>query len=396
MKYIIIGNGIAGVEAAVNIRKNDAHGEIEIFSQEDSLLYYRPRLIEYLSGQVEPEKLLTYKQEWYEERNIKNILGVNIKEIRKESKEIIDTQDKRYKYDKLLLAVGARAFLPDTPGVDKMGVFSLRTIADAERIKSYCKKVKNVVIIGGGLLGIETANNLLNLGVKVKVIEYSDRLLSRQLDNEGSEILEETLKNKGIEFVLKETVKEIYGNDSANNTQGTVKSILLGSGAIIEADAVIYSVGVRGRLELAQAIGLNINRGVLVNEYMETSQQDIYAAGDAIEINNTCYGLWIPAKEQGKIAGENMAGVRNPYSMTPLETRLKITDITLFSAGDIHNQDAKVKLSRENGVYRKLVIKDNKLIGAIVLGDRKEEMLISKVYAGKASLDEIDLSKYKG
>jgi nitrite reductase (NADH) large subunit len=387
MKYIIIGNGVAGVEAALAIRNNDMGGEIIIVSEENNLLYYRPRLIDYISGSVTFEKILSYKESIYEEKNIKNILGTRIVDIDKYKKEIKDEKGKVYKYDKLLLALGANPFIPPTNGNEKEGVFSLRTKEDAGKINSYCKGLKNVLVIGGGLLGIETANSLLKIVESVTVVEYFDRLLPRQLDAEGSKILQDKLSDKGINFILGDTVKEIQGEDKVNK-------VILNSGKEINVDAVIYSIGIRCRLDLAKQADINVNKGILVTENMETSADDIYAAGDVIELKGSLFGQWMPAKQQGNIAGINMSGTKTEYKIAPIETRLKITDISLFSVGSFDSKEGDVKVSKEDGIYRKLVIKDGNIIGAIIMGDKKEELLISKILNGKASLEQVDMNKY--
>lgn len=387
MKYLIIGNGVAGVEAAISIRNNDQDGEIIIITEENNLMYYRPRLIEYISGSVEFSKILAHKEDYYKDKKIKHVLSTTVTSIDTKNKKVIDNNNNEYGYDKLLLAVGANPFIPPTKGNDKGGVFSLRTKEDADNINKYCKDLKNVVVIGGGLLGIETANSLLKIVENVTIVEYFDRLLPRQLDVEGAKVLEKELTNKGINFVLGDTVTEIVGDNSVNK-------VILNSGKEIEADAVIYSIGIRCRLDLAKSTGLDINKGIIVNENMRTSNEDIYAAGDVVEFNERLFGQWIPAKEQGSIAGENMSGNKKEYKLTPVEARLKVTGISLFSVGKVDDEEKDIKVSKEDGIYRKLVFDKGNLVGAIIVGDKKEELLVSKVLSGKASIDEIDLGKY--
>ncbi len=384
MKYLIIGNGVAGVEAAFSIKKEDISANITIVAESENEFYYRPRIIEYLAGKVEFEKLKAYKKEKYEENGIKIFTGEKITDVDIIKKEVKTDTGKIYGYDKMLLAVGARPFIPDIPGISKKGVFRFRGITDADEIIKSAKESKNAVVLGGGLLGIETANSLCATGINVTVVEYFDRLLPRQLDKEAAEILQNILNKKGINFILNDSAKEIKGTEKT-------EEIELKSGKKIPADMIVISAGVRPRLELAQKINLEINRGIVVNENMETSEKDIYAAGDVIEYSNICYGLWIPAKEQGIIAGKNMTGKREKYTGTPMETRLKVTDVTLFSAGDFEGKNAdSIKIIKDINSYKKFVIKEGKLIGTIVLGDNKTAILAGKIFEGKEDIKVID------
>jgi|AntAceMinimDraft_16_1070373.scaffolds.fasta_scaffold01477_6 nitrite reductase (NADH) large subunit len=381
MKYIIIGNGIAGTEAAKAIRKNDEEGEITIISQSKNLFYYRPRLIDYIADDVTIDDITTFKQNFYIKNKIKNVLNETIINIDATKQTVSTLSNKTYKYDKLLLAQGARPFIPPIKGVEKKGVFTLRDIADSDNIKAYCKNKKNIVIIGGGLLGIEVANSLLKTGAKITIIEFSKFILPRQLDADGSEILINLLKQKGLLFKLGYSTTNINGNETA-------KSISLNSGEELDADVVLLSVGVRPRLELAKKTDIKINKGVIINDFMETSVKNIYAAGDISEHKNICYGLWLPAKEQGLAAGQNMADVKTKYSGSKIEARMKVTGISLFSVGDFNKKNAEVKTIKKDMTYQKIVFKDNILYGAISIGDAKFASSLSKIYEEKLDINE--------
>jgi len=376
MRYLIIGNGIAGVEAAINIRKIDKKGNITIITKSENLSYFRPRLIDYLANKATFKEIIAKQKDFYEEKRIKNIFNTKITGIRLEAKNIIDSSGMTFKYDKLLLATGARPFLPPIEGTDKKGVFAFRQKKDADNIKLFCKDKKDVVIIGGGLLGLEIANSLTILGKKVTIIEYFNQLLPRQLDEQGAEVLKTILERKGLSFKLGNITEKIDGKEK-------VERVILKSGEIVKTDAVIISAGVRPRLELAKEIKVEINRGVKVNDYMETSIKDIYAAGDIAEHRETNYGLWIPSKEQGEIAGKNMAGEKIKYKGSSFETRLKVTGITLFSAGEFNAKDGEIKTLQGDDVYKKIISKNKKLYGAIILGDDKAALLASKIFKDK-------------
>ena len=380
MRYLIIGNGIAGVEAALNIRKIDKKGNITIITKSENLSYFRPRLIDYLANKVTFKEIIAKQKDFYEEKRIKNVFNTKITGIRLEAKNVIDSSGVTFKYDKLLLATGAKPFLPPIDGTDKKGVFTFRQKEDADNIKLFCKDKKDVVIVGGGLLGLEVANSLTILGKKVTIIEYFNQLLPRQLDEQGAEVLKTILERKGLSFKLGNITEKIDGKDK-------VERVILKSGEIVKTDAVIISAGVRPRLELAKDINVEINRGVKVNDYMETSIKDIYAAGDIAEHRETNYGLWIPSKEQGEIAGKNMAGEKIKYKGSSIETRLKVTGITLFSAGEFNAKDGEIKTLQEDNVFKKIIIKNKELYGAIILGDDKAAILASKIFKDKKHIN---------
>lgn len=381
MRYLIIGNGVAGTEAATTIRKNDDKSEITIITKSNNLFFFRPRLIDYIAGNVSVDKITPFKKNFYQDNNIKIILNETVTDIDDVKQTVSTLSNKTYEYDKLLLAQGAKPFIPPIEGVAKKGVFTLRGIADADNIKEYCQNKKNIIIIGGGLLGIEVANSLLNTGANITIVEFFDYLLPRQLDADGSELLSNLLKQKGLSFKLGCSTTSINGDES-------VKSITLNSGEELVADAVLLSTGIRPRLELTKNTDIKINKGIIINDFMETSVKNIYAAGDISEHNNICYGLWIPSKEQGFSAGQNMTNVKTKYSGSKIETRMKVTGISLFSAGDFNKEDVEIKTIKHDSIYKKIVFKNNILYGAISLGDNKFAITLSKIFEEKLSLKE--------
>jgi nitrite reductase (NADH) large subunit len=382
MKYLIIGNGVAGDEASIMIRKNDATAEITIISESTNYFYYKPKLINYLANEISLNEFTIHKKEFYEKINIKNILNTKIIKI-DPNKNIVTAEDKtEYEYDKLLLATGSSAFIPPIKGANKNGVFSIREVEDCDNILEYIKDKNNIVVIGGGLLGLETANSLRSLDKKVIIIEYFDRLLPRQLDNDGANLLKNMLEKKGLNFILAGVVETIEGKDK-------VDKVVLKSGKEIKADAVIISAGIRGRIELTKDIGIKINKGVIVNDFMQTSIENIYCAGDLVEHNEKLYGIWKASKEQGEIAGLNMVGVKTKYNGTLFSNVLKVTGIDLYSAGDFNAENGEILISKNENEYKKVIIENNKLIGAIVLGNENAVKIASKVFEGKISVEEI-------
>lgn len=384
MRYVIIGNGVAGMDAAVNIRKNDPHGDITIISQSNNLTYYRPRLIDYLAGKVPFEKILVKPMSFYEENSINLALGEEVVSIDSKNQEIVLESGKTMAYDKLLLATGARCFVPPVKGSDKDNVLTFRNKTDTDEIHKICDGAKKFVVIGGGLLGLETANSLKNLGVEdVTVIEFFDRLLPRQLDTAGAAILQKQLEEKGLKFLLGKETSEITG-------EGKDLKVVLKSGETIDTNGVVFSTGIRPRLELAKTAGVETNKAVIVNDHLETSVKNIYAAGDLVEHNGICYGLWLPAKDQARTAALNMTGSEAVYEGTPFEARLKITGISLFSAGDFNAEDCEVKVAANDTHYKKFVVKDGKLVGVIILGDNSAAIKAAKIFEGKSDIGGID------
>jgi len=384
-KYLIIGNGVAGTTAADYIRLNDPNGEITIVSGEDLPFYYRVRLPDLLGGEVAESELIAKKKEWYDERKIFLKLENRIIHTGPEEKTAVAENGDSLGYDRLLLANGSHPFIPPIKGSQKKGVFVLHTVKDVRAISQYAEKIKDVVLIGGGLLGLETANALHKRGKDITVVEFFPRLLPRQLDIDGAARLQRFFENMNFAFRLGVTTREITGADS-------VEQVLLDNGDVLPAEMVIVSAGVRPNLELAGMLGLNKDKGIIVNERLQTSGPDIYAAGDVIEFHGRTYGIWPAAMEQGKIAGINIAGGNAIYKGTTMSNILKVAGIDLASAGEIdENNRYDVKIIATETVYKKVVIDHDKVIGCIMLGDRKNfNRISSAISSGENILPELD------
>jgi len=385
MKYIIIGNGVAGTTAAANIRKIDNEGEITIVSDEAYSFYSRIRLIDYLAGETDEQGLVIYKDAWYEKNNIKLLLNTPVSEIDKDRKEIVIPLGNRLKYDKLLIATGGFSFVPPIPGSDKKGVFSLRTLNDAIAIKKFAGQAKNVALIGGGVLGLEVGNSLRKAGHPVTVIEFFPRLLPKQMDVEGAQILQAQMEKMGFAFYLGEKTREIFGDEKAGGVR-------LENGTIIDCEMVIISAGVRPNIELANKLGVKYSKGLPVNDRMETEIPDIYAAGDLIEHRGNCYGIWPAAEKHGEVAGINMSGGNAIYTGTVPSNVLKIVGIDLIAAGDIDaegKRESIVQKDREKSIYRKLVIMDTAICGCILYGNIEGWKKIKKAIDEKKDISSV-------
>jgi len=384
MHYCIIGNGVAGSEAALAIRSVDNSSAITIITQSAYHMYYRPRLIEYLAGEIKPENLYIYKPTVYDEKRIEILFKTEVVDIDKNDKMITLHNGSKIKYDKLCIATGAAPNMPDITGKNLKGVFTIRDIEDADAIIAHIENAsnKNIAVVGGGLLGLETAYSLCKRGFHVTVIEFFDRLLPRQLDSEGAALLQKLLEQKGLEFILSDSVTNIIGDSY-------VQKVQCKSGKELNAATVIFSMGIKARTDLAKVCGLAVNRGIVINNYLQTSEPDIFASGDPTEYNGICYGIWPAARQQGKLAGLNMAGARQEYKGTLLSVLLKITGIDLYSAGDFSTQDTKSIVHKADSIYAKFLYNDSEPVAAMVIGDMNIIKLARNVMEKKAEINEL-------
>ncbi|MFX1437418.1 MAG: FAD-dependent oxidoreductase [Promethearchaeota archaeon] len=386
MKVVIIGNNISGTFTAQNMRSLNDEVEIEIYSQEKYPYYTRVKLPELISGKVTINDLIVFKEEWYKKKNINLHLDKKVNKIDPNSKLIyIEGVESPISYDRLILALGSTPNIPPIKSAvqmkeEKKGVFTLRTIDDALEIKEYIQKkdVEKAIIIGGGLLGLELANQINDSDLNTTVVEFFPRLLPRQLDEECALMLKEEIENRGIKVVLDAVTEEILGN-------GEVTGIKLKNGKKLDANIVLIQAGIQPTIELAKEAKIQTNRGIVVNEFLETSQKNIYAVGDCIEYNNQIWGIIPACMEQSKIVAASALHLQKvDYKGTTPKNTLKIVGLELTSMGVIDPSkeegggwDILKKADKKDCCYQKLVIKGSKLKGAILFGDNKA---VSYVY----------------
>jgi NAD(P)H-nitrite reductase large subunit len=362
-KYLIIGNGVAGTTAAQEIRKNDSQGSITMVTEETTPYYSRIKLPDYIAGIADKSDLILKKEQWYKDNNIDLKTGVLITGVDHLKKQAKDQAANIFEYDSLLIATGSNPFVPPIEGSKMVNVFTLKSEKDAGDIVKASDNAINVAAIGGGLLGIEAAHALVKRGLNLTIIEFFDRLLPRQMDSEGAQLLKKMLEDQGFQFRLAAKTKQIQGDNA-------VTGVELDSGEVIPAEMVLLSAGVRANLVLPQQLNLNTDMGVVVDEHMETSINGIYAAGDIAQFEKTNFCIWPEAQEQGRIAGVNMAGGKDSFKPIVPSNRLKVAGIDLGSAGDIDPDGVhEIEIEKSDTVYRKLVKKDGKLVGCIMLGD---------------------------
>lgn len=382
-KYLIIGNGIAGLAAAREIRANDEEGAVVMVSSEPTLTYYRVKLTEYISKDFADEDLLVSKENWYQDKNIKVILRKFVEYVDIENNRVKLDDGQEVEYEKLLVATGSRPFIPPINGKYKEGVFALRTLKDLHYIKDYMKSCEEVSVIGGGLLGLEAAWSLKQLGKEVSIIEFAPYLLPRQLDKEIANKLEEKLSEMGFKVYLSSQAEEITG-------EGTATGIKLNGERNIKADAILVSSGIRPNLDLVRDTTIEYDKGIKVDKHLKTNIENVYAAGDVVEIGKMVLGLWTAGNEQGKIAGANMTGKELEYNHPKIFTTLQIGDIELFSAGIINDFDKVYEYKDEKeDIHHKIFTKDGKIVGVILFGDLKQINALRN-----AVISNIDVEEY--
>lgn len=367
MEILIVGSGAAAVAAAEAARKRNQVCSITIISEDRHMPYYRPALSDLLCEDLSDEELFIHEPSWYEEQNIKLMLGRRVAAIDVSAKKITLDDGTQMSYDRLILAAGSRPNrLANLPGADKTGVFALRSLDDCLSIKERAKTAKAAVIVGGGVLGLEAAWSLRRLGLDITILENAPRLLPRQLDQKGSEILENAVAEAGIKIVRGASLAEILGDTE-------VKGVKLSDGQVIDAGMVLFSIGVTPNAELAREAGMNVNRGIIVNDMMKTSADDVYAAGDVAEYEGAVSGLWPQALEQGRIAGANAVGDKQKYKPAIPATYLDAFGLTIVAIGDVGNTPDTVYRTVEvndpaNRTYKKYYFVDGTIKGAVLVG----------------------------
>jgi len=384
MKIVIVGNGLAGTLAAKTARELDPEAGIEIFAEEKYAYYPRPNLIEFLAGRLPYEKLFAFPENWNVRQRIDVHLGAKVAKIRPAERTVETGSGGVFPYDALLLASGARAAVPPLTGSGLKGVFVLRTLDDALAILDHLRTHAHVAVLGGGLLGLEIARAIRGRGAEVSVVEFFDRLLPRQLDPAAAGILKHQIEKTGISVHLGAVSREILG-------AAEVRGIRFESGDEVEADLVVIAAGVKPELALAKDAGLTVERGIVVDDRLRTSRPEIFAAGDVAEHQGRVYGI-IPASfEQARAAAGNMLGMDMPYSGTVPSNTLRVAGLYVTSAGEVNPEarghEVLVRSVPEDGLYKKIVLKEGRLVGAIWMGTKKGALEIGRFVALKKDVE---------
>lgn len=367
-KHVIVGSGVAGMTTALSLTRYD-DAEIALYTKDQHTYYYRPEVTNYLAGQKTMDEICRRPVSWYEKRGIAMHLDTCVTEVLPDQQEIVLEDGTHVAYDRLLLAPGSRPFVPPINGVDKQGVFTIRTLSDAKAIQDYVTNAEceHAVVIGGGLLGLEGARGLKGMGLDVTIVELLPRLMPLQMDEKGGEVLQDFVEAQGYHVRVGDSAQAIEGDER-------VTSILLRSGETRHADIVIIATGVRPNTQLAEDAGLDVNKGIEVDRHLQTRDPNIYAAGDAAQCMGQIWAIVPPAQSQARVAAANMAGGEKIYDDIPPSTSLKVVGIDVNSIGEVHPEKDKdfVEIRRidaENYGYEKIVLQDHKIVGTIVIGD---------------------------
>jgi nitrite reductase (NADH) large subunit len=369
-KLVLVGNGMAGVRAIEEVLKiSEDLFDITIFGSEPHPNYNRILLSKVLQGDTKVKDITLNDWEWYEENNITLYTGETVTKVNSDMKVVVTDKERVVPYDELIIATGSVPFILPLPGADKQGVTAFRDIKDTDIMLEASKNYKKAAVIGGGLLGLEAARGLLNLGMDVSVIHIAPTLMERQLDETAGKLLQKELENQGMKFLLEKSTEEIYGTDR-------VEGLKFKDGTHLEADLVVMAVGIKPNIELAKESGIAVNRGIIVNDYLQTDVPNVYSVGECAEHNGIPYGLVAPLYEQAKVLASHMCGLESaPYKGSVLSTQLKVSGVEVFSAGDFTEDEEKKSIKifdEQDGIYKKIVLKGNKIVGAVLFGDSKE------------------------
>ena len=370
-RLLVVGNGMAGVACVEQILRHRHDFEITIFGDETHVNYNRILLSMVLAGEKSASDIVLNDIDWYQSNRIGARFGLRVTAIHRDRRLIVADDGSESEYDRLILATGSSAFVPQIPGIGKKNVHVFRTLDDTRALLEKSRPGVKAVVIGGGLLGLEAARGLQLRGCDVTVVHLMDTLMERQLDPTGGLFLKRKMETLGVQVLLGSQTQELLGN-------GRVEGLRFASGDELEADLVVIAAGIRPNAALAQSAGLEVRRGIVVNDYMETSDPDIFAVGECTEHRGQTFGLIAPLLEQGKVLAATITGNRGPvFSGSVPAAKLKIMGVDIFSAGAIDDSQPGMEVVRyedpAEGVYKKLLVKDNRLHGIVLVGDASDE-----------------------
>ena len=366
-KLVLVGNGMAGVRTLEELLKLDPDlYDITVFGSEPYGNYNRIMLSPMLAGEKTLSDIMLNDPSWYQENNIVLHTNSKVLEIDRFNRRVMAENGNSARYDRLILATGSSPFMLPVAGTALPGVLTYRDVADVNAMLAASKSYKKAVVIGGGLLGLEAANGLMQQGMQVSVVHITDSLMDRQLDHPAADLLKTSLQARGLEFLMNTKTVEIVGDQR-------VRAVKFADGAQVSADLVVMAVGIVPNIELAQKANIHCQRGIVVSDTMQTFDPNIYAVGECVEHRAVCYGLVAPLFDQAKVCANHLAQIgtkRYPGSLT--STKLKVTGIDLFSAGEFNetpDDETLVLQDPAQGVYKKVVIENNRIKGAVLYGD---------------------------
>jgi nitrite reductase (NADH) large subunit len=355
---VIVGAGPVGQRLVTELRRHDAEHEIVMFGDEPWAPYDRVRLSSWLAGEAPGTEAI------HEDAHMRVYLGMSISRIDRSRREVIDGNGIACPYEKLVLATGSSARIPSVPGAGLPGVFTFRNLSDAQSLMARSVRSRHMVVIGGGLLGLETARALYRFNTRITVIEHATRLMFQQLDEDCADLLQQHVRALGIEVLTNVRVLHIRGGAS-------MEGVLLADGRFIECDTVVMAAGITPNIQLAQECGLHTGRGILVDDHMQTSDADIFAVGECAEHRQTVYGLVAPGFEQAAVAAHALTGHNAEYTGSMTATRLKVVGYPVMSVGTVETEWPRRTLvyrGQHAGVLRKVFLDGNRLDAAMAVG----------------------------
>ncbi|NNP75874.1 nitrate reductase [Acinetobacter sp. Ac_3412] len=380
LKLVLIGNGLAGMRCLEDLldMAPDRY-DITVIGEEPWGNYNRIMLSPVLSGEKTIDDIMLHPHAWYSDKGIQFIADDPAIKIDRTRKVVHTEKGESVDYDRLIIATGSSPFVPPVQGVDLKGVISFRDIYDVNTMIKYCETKKNAVVIGGGLLGLEAAYGLKQRGMNVTVLHLMDRIMERQLDGRASRMLRHSIEQKGINIITEANTEALIGED------GHVSQIRLKDGTVLDADLVIFAVGIRPNIALAQSAGLRCNRGILVNDTMQTFDPSIYAVGECIEHRNQTFGLVEPLWGQAFICATHLAEHGSLTFKSPtVPTQLKVSGVDVFSAGNFEPKEDYEDIilnDDKRQIYKRIIIQKDKVIGAVLFGDTEDGMWYAELIA---------------
>ncbi|GHT49902.1 FAD-dependent oxidoreductase [Endomicrobiia bacterium] len=393
MRYLIIGNSAAGISAADIIRTNDTKGSVTIISDEEFDAYGRPLISYYLNGKVEPENMRYRSVDFYKSGNIEVLLNTEAKKIDTEKKEVLVNGDKKLGYDKLLIATGSSPFIPQIKNLDfnkQKNVFTFLTYRESIRLKEKITKKSRVVVAGAGLIGLKAAEGLSKQVESITVIDLADRVMASVLDKPAADIIQNHIEQNDINFELQTSISEVRGEKD-------VSKVVLSNGRVLECDILIVAVGVRPNTDLAKTAGIKTSKGIVVDEYMQTSEKDIYAAGDCVEsldllLNESrVLALWPNASNQGEIAGLNMIGAKTKAPAAFAMNAISFFGMQLISAGIINaSGSSNIVTDSAKDKLRRLNILNDNLIGFILINHNQRAGIYTALINDRTKLSTLE------
>lgn len=380
LKLVLIGNGLAGMRCLEDLldMAPDRY-DVTVIGEEPWGNYNRIMLSPVLSGEKTIEDIMLHPHAWYSDKGIKFIADDPAIKIDRTRKTVHTEKGETVDYDRLIIATGSKPFIPPVQGVDLKGVISFRDIYDVNTMIKYCETKKNAVVIGGGLLGLEAAYGLKQRGMNVTVLHLMDRIMERQLDGRASRMLRHSIEEKGIKIITEANTEALIGKN------GHVSQIRLKDGTLLDADLVVFAVGIRPNITLAQSAGLRCNRGILVNDTMQTFDPSIYAVGECIEHRNQTFGLVEPLWGQAFICATHLAEHGSLTFKSPtVPTQLKVSGVDVFSAGNFEPKEDYEDIilnDEKRHIYKRIIIQKDKVIGAVLFGDTEDGMWYAELIA---------------